>query len=132
MRIARLTLAALMLAVTASALALGDAVLYGDSRAASALTGLAEATGLPFAAAGFKRYAFGLLPIGDAFLLWSFTSVSPSGRTAYTEENAWPSLLWRLPWYAAGYLALLLAALATGLGRSRRPSLPVDRHREQQ
>lgn len=113
------------LSFSASAVALGDAVLYGDSRTASALTGLAEATGLPFSWGGRKRYAFGLLPIGDAFLLWSFTAVSPRApyavpRMAYAEEEPWPSRFWRVPWYAMGLLALLFAALVMRLGRAWR------------
>jgi len=109
------------LSFSASAVALGDAVVYHDSWAASALTGLAEATGLPVSWGGRKRYAFGFLPIGDAFLIWSFTAVSlrapyAEARTAHAEEDAWPSWWWRVPWYLMGCLMVLLAALVTRLG----------------
>jgi len=122
------------LSFSASAVALGDAVLYGDSRAASALTGLAEATGLPFSFGGRKRYAFGRLPVGDAFLLWSFTARSLRApyavpRTAYAEENAWPRGFWRVPWYGMGAVAVLLAALVMRGGRTawrRRSRLPAS------
>jgi hypothetical protein len=118
------------LSFSASTLALGDAVLYGDTRAASALNGLAETTGLPFSSGGHKRYAFGLLPIGDAFLVWSFTALSlrtpyAAARKPHAEENAWPSRFWRVPWYATGYLAVLLAALAA---RRKRPPHPHPPH----
>jgi hypothetical protein len=103
---------------SASALALGVAALYGDSRAASALTGLAEVTGLPFTSRGQKRYAFGLLPVGDAFLLWSFTAMSPRADHHAGARTDWPSGFWRVPWYAAVYLTLLLTALAIRPRRS--------------
>ncbi|MFC7742878.1 hypothetical protein ACFQXA_20895 [Nocardiopsis composta] len=61
------------LSASASAVALGDAVLYGDEPAAAALTGLGEPLG---AAAGGEQRAYlgGALPVGDAFMVWSRTT----------------------------------------------------------
>ncbi|GHJ45340.1 hypothetical protein Cs7R123_26820 [Catellatospora sp. TT07R-123] len=90
------------LSTSASAVALGDAVLYRDAPAAAALTGLAEAAGLPVQWQGRRRYLGGALPVGDAFLAWSLAT-RPGVVTA---EGDGPSWTWRLPWYA-----LVLAVL---------------------
>lgn len=100
------------MSLSASAVALGAAVIHRDRRAAAALTGLAEATGVPVQWAGRKRYAAGLMPVGDAFLLWSYTAISPSAPQFHAENAAWPSRFWRVPWYAAAYLVVMAGALA--------------------
>lgn len=83
------------LSASASAVALGDAVIYRDPAAAAALTGLAETTGLAIELRGKRRYLGGALPIGDAFLTWSLTA-RPGVVAA---EGDGPSWTWRLPWY---------------------------------
>ncbi|MBB4957198.1 hypothetical protein [Micromonospora polyrhachis] len=95
------------LSASASAVALGDAVLFGDRRSANALTGLAETTGLAIEYDNQRRYLGGVLPVGDAFLTWSLTATGWIVPTADTVAPAGgPSPWWRLPWLLA--VALLL------------------------
>jgi len=63
----------LILGVSASASVVmaGAAALYGDEATADALFGTMELVGLPFDVGAGKRYAFGLLPVGDAFVAWA-------------------------------------------------------------
>lgn len=90
------------LSASASVVALGDAVLFGDRRTAAALTGLAEATGFAVRSAGQRRYLGGVLPVGDAFLVWSATAsgwVVPASETV--APTGGPGPWWRLPWLLA-------------------------------
>ncbi|WP_033301204.1 hypothetical protein [Nocardiopsis gilva] len=100
------------LSASASTVALGDAVLFGDQPTAAALTGLAEATGMAVESGGRRFYLGGLVPVGDAFLVWSLTA---EGETAApdpaptTETATW----WRVPWHiGTGVTLLLLSAAA--------------------
>jgi hypothetical protein len=87
------------LSASASAVALGDAVLFRDGRTAGALTGLAEATGMALEYGGQRRYLGGVLPVGDAFLAWSLTATGWIVPTADTvAPPGGPSPWWRLPW----------------------------------
>ncbi|WP_068043207.1 hypothetical protein [Nocardia speluncae] len=97
----------LVLGVSASAtvVALGAARVHGDRSLSGQLTGLGEGLGVPITFGGSKRYAFGILPIGDAFLAWSFAAPAAAVEPAFAPVTArW----WRLPWHA---LALALIAL---------------------
>ncbi|WP_236700479.1 hypothetical protein [Allosalinactinospora lopnorensis] len=108
------------LSASASAVALGDAVLFGDERAAAALTGLAEATGMAIETGGKRRYAGGLLPVGDVFLVWSLTA---GGEHAAPGPVATDQGLgrWRLPWHIA--TAAVLLPLCYAAARAwRRPA----------
>jgi hypothetical protein len=52
-----------------------------------------------------KRYAFGALPIGDAFLAWSFAAPFDTTTTSFPPAvRRW----WRMPWHV---LTLMVAAL---------------------
>ncbi|WP_212816600.1 hypothetical protein [Polymorphospora rubra] len=95
------------MSASASVVALGDAVLFGDRRTAAALSGLAETTGFAVESGGQRRYLGGLLPVGDAFLVWSLTAdgwIVPVTETTAPEGG--PGPWWRLPW-----LVGLLAAV---------------------
>lgn len=59
---------------SATVVMIGAAQVYGDREVADALIQAGEAVGLPFDWGNTKRYAFGLLPVGDAFLVWAKTS----------------------------------------------------------
>lgn len=114
------------LSASASAVALGDAVLYGDRPAAAALTGLAEGAGLAVEWDGTRRYLGGALPVGDAFLAWSLAARPWTGGDLTTPTG--PTWTWRLPWYTAfatvlapAWLLALVAAGVPPLGRPRRP-----------
>lgn len=94
----------LLLGVSASAsvVTLAAARAVGDPALASALNREAELLGLPLSWAGHRRYALGLVPVGDAFLAWARTR--PAAATS-TDGEA-PQPLWP---------ALVLAALTPGL-----------------
>ncbi|MET8003550.1 hypothetical protein [Nonomuraea glycinis] len=100
------------ISLSATAVTLGAAQVHGDAPLAGALAGYGEFAGLPFGTPWTKRYAFGLLPIGDAFLAWSKTArpwvaalpapppavVSPWSRVPLLSIL---SLLGVLPWLPA-------------------------------
>lgn len=97
----------LILGVSASAtvVAVGAARVHGDQTFAAALTGLGEGLGVPVTLGGSKRYAFGVLPIGDAFLAWSFAAPDADPAPDLPRAVSW---WWRLPWHA---LALMIVVL---------------------
>lgn len=66
------------ISLSTTVVALGAAQANNDHALAGALASFGEFAGLP---AGFatKRYAFGLVPIGDAFLAWSKSAVPGPG-----------------------------------------------------
>ncbi|WP_017556152.1 hypothetical protein [Nocardiopsis baichengensis] len=118
------------LSASASTVALGDAVVYGDTASAAALTGFAEALGLPVAAGGERRYLGGALPVGDAFLVWSLTAQGTHPDPLPPPDGASPSAhappaWWRAPWYALAGLvtaaAWWVAWMAAHPRRSRNP-----------
>jgi len=71
--------------------------------------------GLPVSGLKTKRYALGLVPIGDAFLAWS-ASARPIVAAEQPELESGPGW-WRGPWLL---LIWLPALLLWGLLRSRR------------
>ncbi|MEO6086368.1 MAG: hypothetical protein ABIQ18_24965 [Umezawaea sp.] len=83
--------------LSASAVAIGAAQAHGDRPLAGALANYAELIGLPIDTPWTKRYAFGLVPIGDAFLAWSKTArpwVVPEPSPPSASVSWW----WRTPW----------------------------------
>ena len=111
--------------LSATAVTLGAARVQGDGRLAGALANYGELAGVPVSTPWSKRYAGGLLPVGDAFLAWSKTArpwVSPAPAPVPPAEDRW----WRLPILAALMLAVLLAWLpvARAAARTSRPSAP--------
>jgi len=87
---------------------------------ADALIDASEAAGLPIRWAGAKRYLFGLLPIGDAFLVWAKTS---RPWVATWSEATLPQVVqpgWRLPLHALSMIVVEgLWLLTRRVGRSR-------------
>jgi hypothetical protein len=101
----------LVLGVTLSAtvVTLGAAQVNGDTALAAALANYGELAGLPVDTPWSKRYAFGVLPIGDAFLAWSKSArpwVNPTPTGTAPGVPWW----WRLP---------LLGLLTAGRGSDR-------------
>ncbi|MEV5410069.1 hypothetical protein AB0K60_14695 [Thermopolyspora sp. NPDC052614] len=88
--------------LSATAVTLGAAQVHGDAPLAEALANYGELAGVPLDTPWTKRYAFGLLPIGDAFLAWSKTA-RPWVAKAPSPPAASVSPWWRVP-----LLALLL------------------------
>ncbi|WP_432988818.1 hypothetical protein [Dactylosporangium sp. CA-233914] len=97
--------------LSATVVTIGAARAEGDDSLASALAHYGELAGVPMQTPGTKRYAFGLLPIGDAFLVWA--------QTAPARAEAPPAVagpLWRVP-----LTVLLLLAGAGPWLRWRKP-----------
>jgi hypothetical protein len=104
------------ISLSTTVVAIGAARVNGDASLAGALTNFGELAGLPLSGPSTKRYAFGLVPIGDAFLAWSkaaapWTAPPPAPPPAVI--SAW----WRLP----------LLTLLLGIGLV--PWLPALRRR---
>ncbi|MGI5216355.1 hypothetical protein [Nocardia sp. CA-290969] len=97
----------LILGISASAtvVGLGAARMHGDRRLAGSLTGLGEGLGVPITLGGSKRYAFGVLPIGDAFLAWAFAAPPAAPAQSFHVVPPW---WWRIPWHTLGLIALTL------------------------
>ncbi|MFG1603908.1 hypothetical protein [Actinoplanes sp. NPDC049265] len=88
--------------LSATAVTMGAARVQGDGRLADALTGLADVAGVPIDTPHARRYAFGVLPVGDAFVAWSksarpWVSAPPAGPP--------PDLAW---WWCLPILTVLL------------------------
>jgi hypothetical protein len=60
--------------LSATVVTIGAARVEGDESLASALANFGEVAGAPLDTPHSRRYAFGALPIGDAFLAWSKTA----------------------------------------------------------
>ena len=101
----------LLLGVSASAstVTLAAARAVGDADLAEDLDREAELLGLPLQWAGQRRYGFGLLPVGDAFLVWARTR--PPGPPLDGGSDG-PSLR---PWWPAFTAPFLVPAVALGL-----------------
>ena len=90
---------------------------------ANALIDVSEAVAAPIRWGATKRYEFRLLPVGDAFLVWSKTSRpwietwSAAGLPRIVEE--W----WRLPLHGASLLITVSAWLLTHRLRTYRREL---------
>ncbi len=84
---------------------------HGDIALADTLMAAVEVGGLPVELGGARRYAGGLVPVGDAFIAWArSTPVERRARQALTPKT-WEPLVprrWALP-------AHLVSALAIGL-----------------
>jgi hypothetical protein len=91
---------------SATVVMIGAAQVHGDREIADALIDASEAAGLPIRWGGSKRYLFGLLPIGDAFLVWAKTS---RPWVATWSAAALPRVVedrWRLPVHGVSVLVL--------------------------
>jgi hypothetical protein len=102
------------ISLSATVVALGAAQSQGDARLATALASYGELVGLPLDNPWTKRYAFGALPIGDAFLAWSktarpWTGPAPAGPP--------PAVAW---WWRLPLLVILAGLAAPGLLGLRR------------
>lgn len=92
--------------LSATVVTIGAARVQGDDALATALAAYGEFAGVPLSTPWTKRYGFGLVPVGDAFVAWSKTSSAWVARPpAFTASRAVP-LWWPLP------LVLLLSFLA--------------------
>jgi hypothetical protein len=88
--------------LSATVVTLGAAQVEGDAPLAAALANFGELVGVPVDTPWTKRYAFGLLPVGDAFLAWSKTARPWVVRT----PPAPPARVWW--WWRLPLLSLLV------------------------
>lgn len=107
---------------SASAVTLAAARSVGDQALADDLTRQAELLGLPVAWRGQRRYAFGALPVGDAFLAWArsrpVSAAVPAPEAFESVRTWWPV------WVGLGLLpgmALLGMTVLSGRTGSRMP-----------
>ncbi|TCK00348.1 hypothetical protein [Nocardia alba] len=105
------------ISLSATVVAVGAARMNGDRALAAAIGAEGELIGLPVDLPWSKRYAFGLLPIGDAFVVWSSTArpLTEPPTTLGRELRWW----WRLPWLSV----LILIAIAPWVWTLRRVGL---------
>lgn len=108
--------------LSATVVSIGAAKVQGDSSLAAGLADFGEVAGVPLDTPHTRRYAFGAVPIGDAFLAWS-KSARPWVAPAQTGLAPVISPWWRMPlltlFLAIGTAPWLLAAA----WRRRRPAV---------
>jgi hypothetical protein len=118
--------------LSATVVTIGAAQIHGDAPLAGALANYGELVGVPVDTPWTKRYAFGLLPIGDAFLAWSKTA-RPWVAAPPSAPPASLSWWWRVPLLsflfvlgAAPWLPALVRRYRRGRSRrSGRPGQPL-------
>ncbi|WP_426511575.1 hypothetical protein ACPPVO_13665 [Dactylosporangium sp. McL0621] len=103
---------------SATVVTIGAARVNGDGALAGALSSYGELAGVPISTWHTKRYALGLLPIGDAFLVWANTA-----EERPTEVPADVGPLWKVPLT----LVLLLLAVGPWLRKPQRRQQEPDR-----
>ncbi|MFL5382247.1 MAG: hypothetical protein ACJ8GN_07000 [Longimicrobiaceae bacterium] len=112
----------LVLGVSAPASVVGIAAAktIGYPAAAADLRASAEVVGVPLQWGGRRSYAFGRLPVGDAFLAWA-TVVRPWNQSPSRLSRATPFAGWRVVWTLLWGLLLVLSVtrLAVLLRRFR-------------
>ncbi|MGY4766936.1 hypothetical protein ACXC9Q_08460 [Kribbella sp. CWNU-51] len=103
------------LGLSASVVTMGAARVQHDPLA-DRLAREGDLLGLPLSGLKTKRYLFGTLPIGDAFLAWS-ASARPLVADDDQPKLAGDSYWWRLPWLP---IIWLLPLILWGLVRYKR------------
>lgn len=116
--------------LSATVVTLGAAQSQGDAALAGALANYGDLVGLPVDTPTTRRYAFGVLPVGDAFLAWSKTA-RPWVAVPPDPPPATVPWWWRLPLLAAlllvgalGWLPELIRSSAHAVRRRRRRGRP--------
>ena len=93
--------------LSATVVTLGSALVHGDHLLAEPLLHSGEVLGLPITWNNKKRYAFGMMPVGDAFLVWSKNArpwiATPSSASLPPAASWW----WRLPWHGLSLLVIV-------------------------
>jgi len=108
----------------ASVVGIAAARMVGRPDAAADLRATAEVLGFPLQWGERRSYAFGQLPVGEAFLAWS-SVVRPWNQPAAAITHGSPFAGWRWAWMIPWslFLALALARTVVHLrGRAARPA----------
>lgn len=92
----------------ASVVGIAAARMTGHHRAAADLRASPEVLGVPLQWRGRRSYAFGQLPVGDAFLAWA-SVVRPWNAPAAAPSPQTPYGGWRLIWCGLWGLVLVLS-----------------------
>jgi hypothetical protein len=108
----------------ASVVGIAAARMTGHHRAAADLRAGPEVLGMPLQWGGRRGYAFGTLPVGDAFLAWS-SVVRPWNVPPAPADASTPYGGWRMAWYALWAALLVLSLLR--LARIFRQAAPAQR-----
>ncbi|MEU4158635.1 hypothetical protein [Actinoplanes sp. NPDC026670] len=110
------------ISLSTTVVAIGAAQAQGDDSLAGALANFGELAGIPLTTFSTKRYAFGLVPIGDAFLVWSKTA-----RPWTTPTPAAPDAVIGGGWRVPLLVLLLLIGLLPWLRLGSLRDLPARR-----
>lgn len=114
--------------LSATVVTMAAARAHGELTLAEDLSREGELVGLPWQWAGERRYAGGMIPVGDAFLAWA--RATPAADGPPVESTDLPRPLW---WWHAGVplaaVALLVLSRTVGRGRARYLTLTRRRHR---
>ncbi|TWD79574.1 hypothetical protein FB561_0636 [Kribbella amoyensis] len=107
--------------LSATAVTMGAARIQQDPLA-DRLAREGDLLGVPISGWKTKRYAFGLLPIGDAFVVWSGTArpFAADRQPEFAGGSPW----WRVPWLVVLWLPVLVL-----LGAIRLTSRPPQKTR---
>jgi hypothetical protein len=87
---------------------IGAARVNGDREVAESLISASEAAGLPIEWTDGKRYAFGQLPVGDAFLLWAKASGPWVAEPVVREYPSIVTPWWRWPFHGVTLILILV------------------------
>jgi hypothetical protein len=104
--------------LSATVVTMGAAQVENDAPLAGALANYGELVGVPVDTPWTKRYGFGVLPVGDAFLAWSKTAhpwLAPAAEPPPPSISWW----WRLPLLCLLLLVGLLPWLPAALRVAR-------------
>jgi hypothetical protein len=96
--------------VSATVVTIGAAQANGDESLAATLTNQVDTFGVPVTWRGERRYAGGVLPVGDAFVIWARATVPVVPPADYPPLRPWYPALLVVPWtlVLAAWLSLLL------------------------
>ena len=97
--------------LSATVVTLGAALAWGDRALADPVLHAGEFLGLPITWGDTKRYAFGQVPVGDAFLVWAKTARPWTTASSSAPLPPVVAPWWRLPLHAGGLALLALAWL---------------------
>jgi hypothetical protein len=97
------------ISLSATVVTVGAARIQGDDKLADTMLDIGEALGLPIEWNGQKRYAFGVLPVGDAFLAWAKTARPWTVDFAPDdfEPVVWAGWRWSVHLVSFGLMALM-------------------------